>query len=389
MHADLSKSRLRPGPRGGVALPLPAGRRQRPRPGDHLAAARGRPRALPPVGPRPSWSPTPRSARPCRSPRPAASWPCPSSGDLELTQGTGEHLQTLALTKGTAEIPCTSRSRRSSSRSASRRSAPGRRPTTSSPRSSRARSRRRSTSASTTPRTPSTGSRSTELTLTGTVAELADGIQADDVTRRRRRTPTEADLLKALNFEPDNPTSLFGGVREAFKSAGSDLTTMTGGGLDVPIPFVGLLGQPADRCRCQRRRGRDVRTGRRNGGRPRHGQRPGGGRRPRDDHADRRRADLHPCVHRPPDRGRLDHRHHRRPGRAHPHPGPAARLRAGRRHAVPRGERAPRCRPRAARASTPATLQETLAMAQASLGQRLDHRLRPGRRTAAPSCAST
>ena len=28
-------------------------------------------------------------------------------------------------------------------------------------------------------------------------------------------------------------------MREAFKSAGSDLTTMTGGGLDVPIPFVG------------------------------------------------------------------------------------------------------------------------------------------------------
>ena len=32
-------------------MPLPAGRRQRPRPGDHLAAARRRPRALPSVGP--------------------------------------------------------------------------------------------------------------------------------------------------------------------------------------------------------------------------------------------------------------------------------------------------------------------------------------------------
>jgi Ca2+-binding RTX toxin-like protein len=82
------------------------------------------------------------------------------------------------------------------------------------------------------------GENSTSLTLEADVADLADGIDDGEVTV----TPADqdrADLLKALNFEPDNPTSLFGGVREAFKSAGSDLTTMTGGGLDVPIPFVG------------------------------------------------------------------------------------------------------------------------------------------------------
>ena len=82
------------------------------------------------------------------------------------------------------------------------------------------------------------GEDSTSLTVTADVADLADGIDAGDVTV----TPADADradLLKALNFEPDNPTSLFGGVQAAFKSAGSDLTTMTGGGLDTPIPFVG------------------------------------------------------------------------------------------------------------------------------------------------------
>lgn len=82
------------------------------------------------------------------------------------------------------------------------------------------------------------GENSTSLTLEADVADLADGIDDGEVTV----TPDDqdrADLLKALNFEPNNPTSLFGGVREAFKKAGSDLTTMTGGGLDVPIPFVG------------------------------------------------------------------------------------------------------------------------------------------------------
>lgn len=82
------------------------------------------------------------------------------------------------------------------------------------------------------------GSDSTSVTLTASVADLADGVDAGDVTV----TPEDedrADLLKALNIEADNPTSLFGGVRGAFEAAGSDLTTMTGGGLDTPIPFVG------------------------------------------------------------------------------------------------------------------------------------------------------
>lgn len=79
---------------------------------------------------------------------------------------------------------------------------------------------------------------STSLTLEATVADLADGIDADDVTVTAA-DEASADLLKALNFEPNNPTSLFGGVQAAFEKAGSDLTTLVDGGLDVPIPFVG------------------------------------------------------------------------------------------------------------------------------------------------------
>jgi Ca2+-binding RTX toxin-like protein len=80
---------------------------------------------------------------------------------------------------------------------------------------------------------------STRITVTGTVAKLADGsIDKDDVTVTARE-PARASLLSALNFEPENPESLFGGVQGAFRAAGSDLTTMTGGGLDTPIPFVG------------------------------------------------------------------------------------------------------------------------------------------------------
>lgn len=82
------------------------------------------------------------------------------------------------------------------------------------------------------------GENSTSLTLEASVADLADGIGADEVTVTAD-DQVNADLLKALNFEPNNPTSLFGGVQAAFEKAGSDLTTLTGGGLDVPIPFVG------------------------------------------------------------------------------------------------------------------------------------------------------
>ena len=90
------------------------------------------------------------------------------------------------------------------------------------------------------------GDNSTTLTVQASLADLADGINddtdGDEVPDQVTVTPANegrADLLKALNFEPDNPTSLFGGVQGALEGIGSDLTTMTGGGLDTPIPFVG------------------------------------------------------------------------------------------------------------------------------------------------------
>lgn len=87
------------------------------------------------------------------------------------------------------------------------------------------------------------GENSTTVTVTGDVDDLADGIGSGDVTVTTGDA-ARAGLLTALNIEPNNPTSLFGGVQGAFESAGSNLTTMTGGGLDVPIPFVGSsIGQ--------------------------------------------------------------------------------------------------------------------------------------------------
>ena len=91
------------------------------------------------------------------------------------------------------------------------------------------------------------GNASTSLTVSGRVADLANGIGAGDVTVTAAE-PARAALLKALDFaetvdaegnREDNPTSLFGGVQAALEEAGTDLTTMTGGGLDAPIPFVG------------------------------------------------------------------------------------------------------------------------------------------------------
>ncbi|MEO5651321.1 MAG: hypothetical protein ABIN79_03740, partial [Marmoricola sp.] len=82
------------------------------------------------------------------------------------------------------------------------------------------------------------GVNTTSMTLGASVADLADGIDTGELTISTSSAPRAA-LLKALNFEPDNPTSLFGGVQAAFQSVGSNLTTMTGGGLDTPIPFVG------------------------------------------------------------------------------------------------------------------------------------------------------
>ncbi len=82
------------------------------------------------------------------------------------------------------------------------------------------------------------GEDSTGITLTSTVKALADGIQGTDVTV----TPEDADraaLLAALNFDEENPLSLFAGVQGALDGIGTDLTTMTGGGLDTQIPLVG------------------------------------------------------------------------------------------------------------------------------------------------------
>jgi Ca2+-binding RTX toxin-like protein len=76
---------------------------------------------------------------------------------------------------------------------------------------------------------------STGITVSGTVVGLANGGSAT-VTPKE---PARAALLKALTFDVDNPTSLFGGVQAAFEGAGSSLTTMTGGGLDTPIPLAG------------------------------------------------------------------------------------------------------------------------------------------------------
>ena len=79
------------------------------------------------------------------------------------------------------------------------------------------------------------GEDSTGIAVTGTVAGFASG---EDPTV----TPEDderAALLQALDFEADNPLSLFSGVQGALDSVGSDLTTMSGGGLDTPIPLVG------------------------------------------------------------------------------------------------------------------------------------------------------
>ena len=155
-------------------------------------------------------------------------------GDVDLTVPAGEHLQTLALT-GSGDIPIPAYVEKVRQQAVGN-SAPaddvfvqtlGGSVTATV-----------DVSVDDAPDAFATGENSTTLTLEADVADLADGIDDGEVTV----TPLDADradLLKALNFEPDNPTSLFGGVREAFKSVGSDLTTMTGGGLDVPIPFVG------------------------------------------------------------------------------------------------------------------------------------------------------
>jgi Ca2+-binding RTX toxin-like protein len=154
-------------------------------------------------------------------------------GHVDLTVPDGEHLQTLALT-GTGDIPVPAFVEEVRQQAVGEGSSTG----------VFAQTLGGSVTATVdvsvddAPDAFADGENSTSFTLAADVADLADGIDDGEVTV----TPDDqdrADLLKALNFEPDNPTSLFGGVSEAFKKAGSDLTTMTGGGLDVPIPFVG------------------------------------------------------------------------------------------------------------------------------------------------------
>lgn len=155
-------------------------------------------------------------------------------GDVKLTVPSGQHLQTLALTK-TGDIPVPA-----FVEEVRQQAIGGGTPADDVFTQTLGGSvtANLDVSVDNAPDAFATGENSTSLTVTGNVAALADGIDAGEVTV----TPADqdrADLLKALNFEPNNPTSLFGGVREAFKSVGSDLTTMTGGGLDVPIPFLG------------------------------------------------------------------------------------------------------------------------------------------------------
>ena len=131
-----------------------------------------------------------------------------------------------------------------------------------------------------------------------------------------------------------------------------------------PDPVRRLLGQPAHRCRRQRRGRRHLRPA---GGRRRPPGPPPSGR-PGHDLADRPRRRLRPGLHRAPDRRRLDLGHDRRPDSDHAWSwrpsSPASRPTTtpylvenellGAVHVL--------------QAMTPATLQETLAMAQASLG---------------------
>ena len=306
-------------------------------------------------------------------------------GDLELTQGTGEHLQTLALTKGTAEIPVyipvpafveQVRLQASPHHGVDRRrllpEARGR--GRGDDRRQRRRLRGRPRRGAVHRADPDRHGRQARRRHPGNRRQ-----RRRDEPRRGR--PAQGAQLRAR--QPDVALRRRArGLQERRERPHHD----DGWRPRRADPVRRVLGQPADRCRCQWRRGSEVRTGRRNGGRPGHGQHPGGGRRPRDDHADGRQADLHPCVHRPPDRGRLDHRHHRRPGRAHPHPGPAARLRAGRRHRLPRAERAPGCRQRAHRLHA-GHAAGSPRHGPGLAGQQLDHRLRAGRqrrRQAAP-----
>lgn len=156
-------------------------------------------------------------------------------GDVEVTVPDGQHLQTLALT-GTGDIPIPAfvdLVRQQAVRAGSTPASDVFRQTLGGSVSAAL-----EVSVTDAPDAFADGENSTVLTLTGDVADLADGASGDDITVTAE-DPDRAALLRALNFEPNNPTSLFAGFSGALESTGTDLSTMTGGGLDVPIPLVG------------------------------------------------------------------------------------------------------------------------------------------------------
>ncbi|MBB6625724.1 hypothetical protein H5V45_00190 [Nocardioides sp. KIGAM211] len=155
------------------------------------------------------------------------------SGDVKVAVPSGKHLQVLALT-GTGDIPLPAFVEKVRAQAAKDAGAPE----VFSQTLGGTVTARLAVQVDDAPDAFADGVDSTSLTVTGDVDKLADGIGAGEVNVTATE-PGRAALLKALNFEPDNPTSLFGGVQAAFEGAGSDLTTMTGGGLETPIPFVG------------------------------------------------------------------------------------------------------------------------------------------------------
>ncbi|TNM39689.1 calcium-binding protein [Nocardioides albidus] len=155
-------------------------------------------------------------------------------GKVEMTVPDGQHLQTLALT-GSGDIPIPAFVEQVRQQAVRTSASPDDVFTQTLGGSVKA---TLDISVDDAPDAFADGENSTSVALAASVAALADGIGAGEVTV----TPadaTRAALLKALNFEPDNPTSLFGGVQSALQKVGSELTSLVGGGLDTPIPFVG------------------------------------------------------------------------------------------------------------------------------------------------------
>ena len=278
-----------------------------------------------------------------------------------------------------SRTPATSRSRPSSSRSANRPSAP--RPSTDDVFSQTlggSVSADLDISVDDAPDAFADGENSTSLTLTATVADLADGIGDGDVTvtarRRGPRRPAQGAQLRAE--QPDLALRRRpGGVPGRRQRPHDD----DGRRARRTDPAGRLVGRPAHRCRRERRWRRHLRPARR-----RRPMFP-----PRTSLTDAS-ADFGPdFIGRQIVVGSTTATIVDAAG-PHPDPRSPARQRSGGRDAVPRGERAPRRRARAAGASTPATLAG-------------DHRHRAGARsgttprstsawstaTPARSCAST